>query len=339
MILVTGGSGFCGFEIVKYLLAREEKVRVFDIAPLPSKLNGVEFVWGDIRDPKAVMEACRGVTGIIHTVAKVPISKAGHDFFTVNVDGTRRVLDAAAASGIKKVVHISSSAVQFADRNPVPENAPYRPVGDYARSKMEGEKVCRVYAQQGLAVDIIRPRTVVGAGRLGIFDILFEWISEGGRIFIIGKGNNTIQFLHSEDLASCCYLALRSEGSHDFNVGSAAYAPLKEELGDLIRHAGSASRLVSLPVAPSILALRLLDILRLSPLASWHYLTYHKDFYFDNENAKKILGWVPKYGNKELLREAYDSYLQTKGQAGQEYGTAHRKRLKQGILMLLKKFS
>lgn len=338
MYLVTGGSGFCGWAIVQYLLSKKESVRVLDIEPLPGPSGGIDFVQADIRDPEAVRSACRGVSHVIHTVAKVPISKAGKGFFDVNVGGTRNVLESALALGIGKVVHISSSAVQISNQNPVDEAAPYRPVGLYARTKMEAELVCLDYIKKGLDVDMIRPRTVVGMGRLGIFDILFEWISEGKNVYLIGDGSNKIQFLHSGDLAACCYLSSRHKGAESYNVGSAAYASLREDLGCLIEHAKSRSKIVSLPISLSIAALASLDFLRLSPLASWHYLTYHRNFYFNNEKAGRLLGWKPRYDNRGLLIEAYDDYVGGKGKRP-AYGTSHRKPLRQAALAVLKRLS
>lgn len=339
MYLVTGGSGFCGFEIVKYLLARGEKVRVFDIIPLPEPLAGVEFCQVDIRDFEAVLKACRGIDKIIHTVAKVPISKAGKGFWEVNVNGTRNVLEAALQSGIKKVVHISSSAVQMSETNPVPEDAPLHPVGIYAESKLAAEQVCLEYREKGLCVDMIRPRTVLGQGRLGIFDILFDWIKDHANIFIIGPGNNKIQFLFAEDLAKCCYLSAQHAGSETYNIGSRAFNSLREDLGALITYAKSRSKIRSLPVWLTVGTLMLLDKLHLSPLASWHYLTYHKNFYFSNEKALKLLNWQPEKSNFECLCIAYDWFLKHQAEKGKEvtFGTSHRKALKQGILRFIKK--
>lgn len=339
-ILVTGGSGFCASAMVKLLLERGMAVRILDLETPPAYLRKAEFRQGDICDPAFVSQSMEGVDGVIHTAAKVPISKAGKGFWDVNVGGTRNVLEAAFQRKISKVVHISSSAVQMSETNPVPEDAPYHPVGIYARSKMDAEKVCLEYRKKGLKVDMVRPRTVIGAGRLGIFDILFDWISDHRKIYLLGNGENKIQFLHADDLADLCFRCLQADFDSDYNVGSKSFGSLNEDLGALIRHAKSLSRIVHLPVQPAIWTLAALDFLKLSPLASWHYLTYSKNFYFSNQKPRERLGWNPVWGNQEILKMAYDSYLESRSKGEiNAYGTSHRKSLKQGILSLLKRLS
>lgn len=336
MYLITGGSGFCGWVIVKRLLRQGEKVRVLDTVPLPEPLPAVDFLKGDIRDSRSVDQACQGVRHVIHAAAKVPISKAGKDFWTVNVDGTRQVLASALRHSVRKVVYLSTSAVMAFNPCPVDEDAPPHPVGPYAQSKQESENVCREFMAKGLRMDIVRPRTVIGPGRLGIFSILFDWISKGMNVFVIGDGRNKLQFLHSEDLAELCVRASQSPGSDVFNVGSRAFGTLREDLQDLLRYADTGSKIVSLPRPAVVWTLRLLEGLRLSPLTAFHYLSYGEDLYFNNQRAKEKLGWEPRHANREILQEAYDWFLRT-GRHASSYGTTHRQSLKQGLLRLLNK--
>ncbi len=337
MYLVTGGSGFCGLEIVRYLLEAGEKIRLLDQEQFPEPSWKVDYFAGDIRQIEDVKKACQGVKIIIHTAAKVPISKAGKEFWHVNVDGTRNVLEAALQLGIRKVVHISSSSVQSMEPSPVHELAPFSPVGEYAHSKKDAELVCQEYIQKGLNVDIIRPRTVVGKGRLGIFSILFDWIADGKRIYVLGSGKNRMQFLHSRDLAKGCYLASRSSGSQIYNLGSKKFTTLREDLEALIRFAGTKSRVIGLPISLAAFALRILDLLHLSPLSDWHYKTYHHDFFFNNEHAIKYLKWEPEYGNVEILCEAYQEFINDRAHSPHaSYGHTHRQSLKQGALRILK---
>jgi hypothetical protein len=114
---------------------------------------------------------------------------------------------------------------------------------------------------------------------------------------------------------------------------------LREGLEHLIQYAGSKSKVKSLPVGLTIGTLQLLDKVGLSPLAPWHYLTYHKEFYFD---VKPLLdmGWKPKYSNDGMFRESYDWFLDNYGKTAiSEKSSAHRKPVKEKVLKLLKMLS
>src|SRR5439155_233766 len=94
-----------------------------------------------------------------------------------------------------------------------------------------------------------------------------------------------------------------------YTVGAERFGTLREDLGALIRHAATAAHVVGVPAGLAIPALRALDWLRLSPLAPWHYLTYHTAFFFDISRAVRELEWRPRYGNAEMLVESYDWFL------------------------------
>ena len=125
-----------------------------------------------------------------------------------------------------------------------------------------------------------------------------------------------------------------------FNVGAAEFGSLREDLGALIAHAGTKSRIKSLPAPLAIGALAALDKLRLSPLGPWHYLTYHKPFYFDIKPTMDALGWKPKYGNVSILTGAYDWFVsQLKETQSPGRMSFHKQPVKQGILRILKALS
>ncbi len=339
MNLITGGSGFCGSYIVKRLLSDGEKVRIFDLINFSDPHPNLEFFKGDIRDQEAIKRACQGIERIFHTVALVPLSKAGQRFWDVNVSGTENLLSVAFEMGIKKVVHLSSSAIFGTPKMPIKENAPYDPIGPYGRAKMDGELRCHEYIKRGLNISIIRPRTMMAPGRLGIFQILFDWIRRGKKIYIIGNGSNRFQFLHAEDLAEACVLAGNKEGSDTYNIGADEYSTLREDLEALIKHAGTKSKVAGLPVTPTIAILKILDKIRLSPLAPWHYLTYHKDFYFNNIKPKDELGWRPKWGNVDMFIASYEWYLKHHKEVDKMMGKSHRFSPRHGLLKILRLIS
>ena len=209
-------------------------MRVLDLnAPAPPR-EGVEYRRGDIRDSGAVAAACAGMDWVFHNVAQVPLAKDRALFWSVNRDGTKTLLAAAAKARVRKVVHTSSSAVFGRPKsNPVTEDTVPTPLEDYGRAKLAAERLCLDQASQGLDVTIIRPRTILGHGRLGIFQILFEWVFQGVNIPVLGSGDNRYQFVHAEDLAQACLLAAAKPGAASYNCGAQRFGTMREALEEL----------------------------------------------------------------------------------------------------------
>ena len=183
--LVTGGSGFLGNLIARRLLARGERVKVLDLWEDPTRPKAIEFIRCDIRDRAGVKSALRDVTIVHHNAALVPLTKSGPQFWQVNVEGSRIAAEEAARVGVEAFVHMSSSAIFGVPQScPITEATPLRPAEIYGRAKLAGEQAVReVCAKGGPRLIVIRPRTILGEGRLGIFQILFEWIRL--RLFLI----------------------------------------------------------------------------------------------------------------------------------------------------------
>jgi nucleoside-diphosphate-sugar epimerase len=336
--LVTGGSGFVGSNIARLLSHRGETVRVLDLWRDESQPADVEFIRADINDRESVQRAMTGVDYVHHTVALVPLAKAGRNFWKVNVEGTRVALQAAVRAKVKMFCHMSSSAV-FGSPSvmPITNATPRRPVERYGRAKLEAENLVTRAGDEGLSVSMIRPRTIVGPGRLGIFEILFEWIRDNANIVVIGTGNHLFQFVHADDLAEVSIQSCLQRRKGTFNVGTEKFGTLREDLGALIRHAGKSSRIRGVPPWLAIGALTALDKLRLSPLGPWHYLTYHKPYYFDIEPVKKELGWQPRFSNQEILQVAYDWFVKERDAEWHPGSSFHKSPVKQGVLRLVKR--
>jgi len=340
MILITGGSGFLGINIVRQFLKRDESVRVFDLVDIDKDVKkDVDFVKGSITNYNLVRELCKDVDIVYHTVASLPIAKAGMNYIKVNVKGTYNILQSAYESGVKRFIHISTSAMYGAPTEkqcPINEESPFYPLGHYGKSKSIGEGWCRKYREFGLNVSIVRPRAIIGKERLGIFQILFDWIRRGKKIYIIGNGENLCQFLHIDDLVDACIKLKKHGAFEDFNIGTDKFNTIGKDLNSLIKHAKTKAKLV--PVNPFIAknSLFILDKLKLSPFVDWHYLTFDNPFYFDVSKAKKMLKWGPKYSNAKMLCDAYDWYIEHRKKADTTMGVTHRKGLNQGILKLLR---
>ena len=250
-MLVTGGSGYYGTVVADRFLARGDKVRIFDLEA-PTDPTDAEVVIGDVRDRDALRAACDGVDVIMNNVAQVPLAKDHELFWTVNVVGTANVLLAARDAGVDKVVHTSSSAIfGIPEHNPVDESTPGRPLEAYGQAKLHAEVLCHeAAARDGVDVTIVRPRTILGHGRLGIMAILFEFVAEGAPVFVFGKGDNRYQFVHANDLADASIRAADRPGPTTYNIGAREMGTMRETLQALVDHAATGSSVRSLPTGP-----------------------------------------------------------------------------------------
>lgn len=336
--LITGGSGFIGTLIARRLRDRGDRVRIIDVRDDASRPADIEFVQGSVTDRDAVARAMRGVDIVHHNAALVAQSAAGRRYWDVNLTGTQTVAEEAARSGVRCIIHLSTTAVfGLPPHGPITSATVPAPIEDYGKSKLAGEQAMQAVCERaGIPLLTIRPRVTLGAGRLGIFQILFEWIRDGRSVYVIGDGRQKQQFIHVSDLTDFYMFALERGVSGTFNVGTDRFGTLREDLEALILHAGSASRVRGLPVWPAIQALRLLHAAHLSPLTPWHYRTYHRDTYFDTEPLT-ALGWKPRYSNLDMLTESYDWYLANQ-QAG-DGASPHRSNLGQGFLRVIKALS
>ena len=337
--LITGGSGFLGLELANRVLREGWDVTILDRNEITATeiTPHVRFVKGDVRDFDTVLRTASGADVIFHLAAVVPLTRAGKHFRGINVEGTKNVLEAGARQSAARVVHLSTSAVYGIPQElPLREYSPLKPLGQYGHTKLEAERVCAQYRSRGLPVVIIRPRTIVGMGRLGIFQILFDWIRRGKPVLIIGSGDNLFQLVSARDLVEACVSAADRGGSADFVIGAAQYSTVRSDLEQLARHAGTGSRVRSINAPMAKLALRVLDKVRLSPLVDWHYLTADKPFYFDISKAKQMLAWHPQDSNVAMLVEAYDWYSENYQEYEHRYGRTHQGAVPQGLLRILR---
>jgi nucleoside-diphosphate-sugar epimerase len=337
---ISGGAGFLGLHLARRLVADGHDIRTLDVVPLDDAEleRSVRELRGDVRDRARVKELVDGADVVVHAAAALPIQASRESIRSINVGGTENVLRAAREAGVRRVVFISSTAVYgVPEKHPIEEDDPLVGVGWYGESKIDAEALCRVAAVE---TTIVRPKTFVGPERLGVFEILFDWIREGRRIYVLGKGHNRYQLLGVEDLVDAIVRAasVPEAAGETFNVGATEFGTVRSDLQALIDHAGSTSRLRPVPAKPAEVALRALELMRLSPLAEWHYKTAHKDSFVDVSRAQKLLDWQPRLSNRETLIETYDWYLANRGRVGGA-GVTHRVPWNQQALGLLKRLS
>jgi nucleoside-diphosphate-sugar epimerase len=339
---ITGGAGFLGLHLARRLLANGHEVRTLDLAPLddPQLEREVEELRGDVRDPAAVARLAAGADVLVHSAAALPILASREAIRSVNVEGTAVTFAAALEAGVARVVMISSTAVYGVPKHhPIAEHAPLVGVGHYGESKIDAEHVAREAGRRGLEVVVLRPKTFVGPERLGVFEILFDWIREGRRIPILGDGSNRYQLLAVEDLVEATLSAADAPvAGETFNIGATEFGTVRSDLDGLITHAGSGSRLRPVPARPAELALRALELARLSPLAEWHYRTAHRDSFVDVSKAQRLLAFSPRLSNEQALCETYDWYLAHREDL-RAAGVTHRVPWDQRALRLLKRLN
>jgi nucleoside-diphosphate-sugar epimerase len=342
-ILVTGGAGFMGINLIRYLLDQGVAVRSLDYAPFdyPDCKDRIEIHTGDIRDPRAVEEALRGVDLVIHCAMALPLYERA-DILSTGIQGTRLLLEKTVEQGIKRFVHVSSTAVYgIPDHHPLLEDDPLDGVGPYGEAKVQAEAVCQEFREQGLVVPIIRPKSFIGPERLGVFALLYDWAHDGRGFPMIGSGNNRYQLLDVEDLSQACWLCstLPDEVVNDtFNIGAGEYTTMKEDWQAVLDHAGHGKKVRGFPAAPVIWALRILDRLGLSPLYKWVYETAATDSFVSIEKAQKVLGYRPQHSNKDALIRNFEWYLSNLDSFANQSGVTHRVPWKQGALGIAKKF-
>lgn len=341
-ILITGGSGFLGINLVRYLLKKEYSIKVLDIAPFdyPEK-EQILFVKGDIRDIKIVDKATDGIDAIVHCAAALPLYKVS-DIFSTEVNGTENLLKYTYQKKIKRFIHISSTAVYgIPDHHPIVEEDKLCGVGPYGEAKIEAEKICYEYRQKGVCIPILRPKSFIGPERLGIFALLYEWARDGHNFPIIGKGNNRYQFLDVEDLCEAIFLCLtlpEDKVNDTYNIGAEKFNTIKEDFQAVLDYAGYGKKIVSLPVLPSIVILKVLEKLHLSPLYKWIYETISKESFVSIEKAKNKIGFIPKYSNRDALIRNYKWFIESYKENKITTGITHRASWSYGFLKFLKFF-
>jgi len=343
-VLITGGAGFLGYHLANGIAHRAGEIALLDVANfLPEEYpSHSRFAQADVRDAAALGQVLSGdrYDFIIHAAAALPLWRR-QDIFSVNVDGTRNVLEAARSHGVARVVFISSTAVYgVPEKHPIEEDDPLTGVGPYGESKILAERVCEEYRGRGLCVPIIRPKTFIGTGRLGVFAILYDWVRSGVRIPVIGSGGNRYQLLEVEDLVEAVWLACASpqEKANDtFNVGAKRFGTVREDVGALCEYAGTGARVMATPAGLVKAALRLFELLKLSPLYKWVYGTADRDSFVSTERIERALGWSPRYSNAQALIRSYQWYLDHYTEVEQAVGITHRVAWKQGVLKLFKR--
>ena len=254
-----------------------------------------------------------------------------------NVDGTRNIAEACRSFGVPTLVFTSTNCLWGSNLGrPVAEDEPPQPIEIYGRSKLAAEEALADY-RNDLNVIILRCPTIIDSGRLGLLAILFEFIQDGKKVWVVGGGANRYQFIYAQDLATACLQAMNYPHSDIFHIGSDDVKPLRAVYDAVITEAKSKSRVASLPKGPAVAAMKLAHKLGISPLGPYHYQMIAEDFIFDTAKIKAKLGWRPTLTNEQMLVRAYQYYAAQRAEIhARRDVSAHSKPASMGVIRLLK---
>lgn len=337
--LITGGAGFFGTILKKELLAYGHFCTSIDLEHDTYTAENFVSIQGDIRDRDLLEQVFREnkIDAIFHCAAILAHDKKKiNELWTSNVDGTQNIADMAVKFNVKKIVFLSSNCLWAKNfTEPVKEDEPPEPVEIYGRSKLKGEEILLQMGQ--LSCTIIRCPTIVDEGRLGLLSILFEFIDEGRKLWMVGDGSNRYQFIYAKDLTKACVLALSDDQTAVYHIGSDHVKTFNEVYQYVIDQSGSKSKLAHFPKNIALLGMKAAYLLGLSPLGPYQYKMISSSFVFDTTKIKASLGFKPTLSNEEMLFRSYQYYHENKEEIkSRNHMSAHNVCAKMGVIRVLK---
>ncbi len=339
-VFLTGGAGFFGGLLKNRLLEAGHRCVSIDLCRDEERHPNLTSIQGDIRDLDLLDSLYRRhrFDAVLHCAAVLAHAVKDKKFlWESNVDGTRNVAEMSRTHGVKRVIFTSSNCLWgHSLPHPVREDEPPAPCEIYGQSKWEGERILQEYRDAFHAISIRCP-TIIDSGRLGLLSILFEFIREGRRVWVVGGGRNKYQFIYAQDLADACLRAMDHDASDTFNIGSDNVQTLHDVFNYVVQKSGSHSRISSLPRGATLLGMRLAYHAGISPLGPYHYKMIAEDFVFDTDRIKQRLGWRPTLTNGEMLYRAYRYYVENEEEIRFRTDvSAHRQPAKMGVIRVLK---
>jgi len=249
-VLVTGGAGFIGSHAVDLLLERGVQVRVLDnlssghLENLPGSHVKLEFVKGDIREPRAVKAAMQGISHCLHLAAQVSVessvqdpANSAHD----NILGFINVLHAAHEGEVQRLVYASSAAVYGNPAYlPLDEQAPLKPISPYGLEKYVDEQYADLYASvYGMSClglryfNVYGPRQDPASSYAGVISLFIDRLRSGRKLRVFGDGKQTRDFIYVGDIAQANVAALQGELTGACNVATGEKTSLLHLVGIL----------------------------------------------------------------------------------------------------------
>ncbi|MEX0993336.1 MAG: NAD-dependent epimerase/dehydratase family protein [Solirubrobacterales bacterium] len=304
---VTGGSGFVGGRLIRRLLSDGWSVRALARSPGPATIVnelGAQPASGDLADVAAMTDAARGADVAFHAAAHLGEWGPRAEFVRGNVDGTRNALQACAAGGVRRFVHVGTEAALLAGKPliDVDESTPLRPdsKASYPATKAMAEQAVRDASREGFETVVVRPRLVWGPGDTTIVPALTESI-EKGRFAWIGGGRHLTATTHVDNAVEGLMLgAERGRAGGVYFVTDGEPVEFREFITELLATQGVdvPATNIPAPVARVVTPIsegiwRALRIKREPPITRLAYWLLAQQCTIDTTRARSELGYAP----------------------------------------------
>ena len=319
--VLIGGAGLTGLQITKQLISMKVSKPNIIIADLKNTLKNINLkvTMAECDIAKNIIPKFLKDDIIIHLAArqyhiKVPQKNQLNWFREVNVMGTQNIITHCIKSNVKGLIFFSTDMV-YGIPNYIPLNSNHtkNPIGPYGQSKLEAEQLCIRARKKGLSVTILRPRLIMGKGRLGIMEKLFKAIYSNRPVPLIGSGKNCYQMVSVEDCSKAAILSVK-HGFPDceLNLGSKTGPNVKKLLSLLIKKVNSKSFLIPLPATPLKIILSIMEKIGLPILHKEQYKIADKNYIVDISDTYSKIRWKPEQSDTDMIIEAYEHWKNIK---------------------------
>ncbi|MFH1380596.1 MAG: NAD(P)-dependent oxidoreductase [Candidatus Omnitrophota bacterium] len=300
-IFVIGATGFVGRHLTKRLIKEGHEVicggRSFE--KISEILDKVKTAQIDLRDKNSISNIIKAESpDVVYHAGALVMSSSYEDLRRTNVDGTENVLSACLASGVKRVIYVSSVAVVSGNpESPLTEDVPYKATNPYGQSKLEAEKIAVDYRKKGLKIAILRPPFIYGEDDPHGLGRLIEGFKK--RIIpILGAGKNRIHMVSVENLVDVLVLCLSKEEAYEGTYFVADSEALS--LRDMCEFIAKALNVRP----PFVIPERIMKILLIIPFINKRVRFFMKDRIYSIKRLEEKLGYVPRISVHEGIKKA-----------------------------------
>ena len=326
-LLVTGGTGFIGSHLAEEGRRRGAEVIAFGLTDRPEEQAnverlrklGVEVLPGSITDAELCRQAMHGVTHVFHLAVAMREGGKSDEFFeSINLDGTRHLLEAASVQRVERFVYCSTIGI-YGHRAPgiTREDSPLAPGNIYERTKVSAERLVREFAEKcDLPSVVLRPADVYGPRDQRLLK-MFKGVSRG-RFPLFGAGEGRRHMVYVDDVVSAFFKACERDEAlgQGLIIAGPKSCTLRELLDEVARATGSKRYGFRLPLAPMLTVAAVVEdacaALKIDPPIYRRRMDFfHSDSEFDTSRARQVLDWEPKVDLREGIRRTLEDYRRT----------------------------